>query len=70
MTIASPTVKEVNECLDKIGFSTGHYQLVIALPNGNADEELPWRWNWLAHHHQVETSVDNGDGEVSQTGVR
>ncbi len=43
--------------------------LVTALPNGNTDEEPPRHGKWSGQHIPVETSVDNNDGDLRQTGV-
>ena len=51
------------------GLSIGRYHLVTALPNGNADEEPPRHGKWSGRRVPVETSVDNNDGDLRQTGV-
>ncbi len=51
------------------GLSIGRYHLVTALPNGNADEERPRRGKWSGRRVPMETSVDNNDGDLRQTGV-
>ena len=52
------------------GFSNPHYQMVIALPNGNADDEPQRHGKWSWRRLPVETSVDKSDAEPSQTGVK
>ncbi len=51
------------------GLSIGHYHLVRALPNGNVDEEPPRHGKWSGRRVPVETSADNNDGDLRQTGV-
>jgi hypothetical protein len=41
-------------------FSKGHDQLAIALPNGNADEELPWLGKWSVRNNHCESFVGKG----------
>ncbi len=55
--------------LPPFGLSTGRYHLVTALPNGNADEEPLRHGKWSGGRVPVETSVDNNDGDLRQTGV-
>ena len=41
-------------------FSKGHDQLVIALPNCNADEELPWLGKWSVCNNNHKSFVGKG----------
>ncbi len=52
------------------GLSDGRYQLVTAIPIDYSDKEPLWLRKWSAHDRPVETSVDKGDVEYQQTGVR
>ncbi len=44
--------------------------MVIALPNGNADDEPQRHGKWSGRRLPVETSIDKSDAEPSQTGVK